>query len=53
MDNLIVRKDYARDHRPVHQPGVVKGRTGTERTQQPQLRYDSLGDANARFVIDE
>lgn len=54
MDNLIARKDMPVTIGLFINPGVFKAsEPGKKDRSNRSFEYDSLGDANARFVIDE
>jgi enterochelin esterase family protein len=54
MDNLIAKKDMPVTIGLFINPGVVKAaEPGQKERSNRSFEYDSLGDANARFVIEE
>ena len=55
FDNLIAKKEIPVTLAVFIQPGVIKaapGTSGKDRSNR-SFEYDSLGDANARFVLEE
>ncbi len=53
MDNLIAKKDMPVTIGLFIAPGVFKGVDGGKDRSNRSFEYDSLGDANARFLIEE
>ncbi|HSI14644.1 MAG TPA: esterase family protein, partial [Chthoniobacter sp.] len=54
LDNLIAKKEMPVTIGVFVNPGVVKAAEATEKDRANRsFEYDSLGDANARFVLEE
>jgi enterochelin esterase family protein len=54
FDNLIAKKDMPVTLAVFIQPGVIKAtQPGAKERSNRSFEYDSLGDANSRFVLDE